>query len=213
MSTRFARLRKRVTIIEDEEDLRIAFKAIIDNSAQFTVINTYDSVEAAMSSLKRDKPDVVLIDIQLPGMDGVKGTALIREQLPHCEIVVMTVFEDSEIVFKALKAGANGYLTKSFGYNDLIKALDEIVKGGSPMSSRIARMVVEDYHINPKSPLSPRETEVIKLLSEGKTFSQISEELFIARETTKSHLRNIYLKLKVSRKSEALAVVQKEKYI
>lgn len=209
----FSKLKKRVIIIEDEEDLRVAFKAIIDNSSQFTVVNTYDSVEAAMTELKRDRPDVVLIDIQLPGMDGVKGTAMIREQMHHCEIIVMTVFEDSEIVFKALKAGANGYLTKSYGYNDLIKALDEIVKGGSPMSSSIARMVVEDYHVNPKSPLSPRETEVVKLLSEGKTFSQISEELFIARETTKSHLRNIYLKLKVSRKSEALAVVQKEKYI
>jgi DNA-binding NarL/FixJ family response regulator len=209
----FLKLKKRVVIIEDEEDLRITYKALIENSQSYSVINCYANCEDAIAHLKKDKPEIVLMDIELPGMDGVQGTTIIKERIPNCEIIMLTVYEDSELVFKALKAGAGGYLTKSAGYADLIKGLDEIVKGGAPMSSRIARMVIDNFHVNPNSPLSVRETQIVKLLAEGKTFSQISEELFIARETVKSHLRNIYTKLRVSKKSEALAKVQKEKYI
>lgn len=209
----FVELKKRVVIIEDEEDLRIAFNAVVNNSKSFTVVNVYESCERALKGLKQDKPDVVLMDIKLPGMDGVEGTAQIIKKLPHCEVIILTVYEESEHVFNALRAGASGYLAKSAGYADLIKGLEEIIKGGAPMSSNIARMVVDHYHVNKNSPFSARETQIVKLLAEGKTFSQISEECFIARETVKSHLRNIYFKLKVNRKSDALAKVHREKYI
>jgi DNA-binding NarL/FixJ family response regulator len=209
----FTKLKKRVVVVEDQEDLRIAFKAVIDNSQQFLVVATYDNCTDAISKIKKDKPDVVLMDIELPGLNGIQGTSIIKEKYPNCEVIMLTVYEDSDQVFKALKAGASGYIAKSAGYLEMITALEDIVKGGAPMSSRIARMVTDFFHINSNSPLSNRETQVLKLLAEGKTFTQISDELFIARETVKSHIRNIYAKLRVSRKSEALSEASRKKLI
>jgi DNA-binding NarL/FixJ family response regulator len=123
------------------------------------------------------------------------------------------VYEDSELVFEALKAGASGYITKSANYMELLSALEEIIRGGAPMSSRIARMVIDNHHINPNSPLTKRETTILQLISEGKTYTQISEELFISKETAKTHIKNIYSKLQVNSKSEALAKASVEKLI
>ena len=142
---------------------------------------------AKMPSLycNRDKPEIVLMDIELPGMNGIQGTKIIKDKSPHTDIIMVTVYEDSELVFEALKAGASGYITKSANYMELLSALEEIVKGGAPMSSRIARMVIDNFHVNPNSPLTKRETEILQLISEGKTYTQISEELFISKETAR----------------------------
>jgi DNA-binding NarL/FixJ family response regulator len=126
---------------------------------------------------------------------------------------MISVYDDSEMVFEALRSGASGYITKSSNYIELLSALEEIVKGGAPMSSKIARFVIESFHVNPNSPLSKRETQILQLISEGKTYSQISEDLFIAKETSKTHIRNIYSKLQVNSKSEALAKATSEKLI
>lgn len=126
---------------------------------------------------------------------------------------MVTVYEDSELVFEALKSGASGYITKSSNYVELLTALEEISRGGAPMSSRIARMVIDNFHVNPNSPLTRRETEILQLISEGKTYTQISEELFISKETSKTHIKNIYSKLQVNSRAEALAKANQDKLI
>lgn len=196
--------KNRVLIVDDDEIIRESFVYIVNNSEKFTVVGAYNSAEEAISEVGKKKPDIVLMDIKLPGMTGVEGTQRIKDQFPHVDVVIVSVHEDSDLVFNALRAGASGYITKSSNYLELIAALEEIKKGGVPISSKIAKMVVQSFHLNPHSPLTKREKEVLILISEGKTYTQISDQLFISKETAKSHIRNIYGKLQVNRKSEAI---------
>ncbi len=206
--------KKRVLIIEDDPEIRSSFTMIVDSSQKFTVVNAYSNCEDAIKHLNNDKPDIVLMDVELPGgMNGIKGTKIIKDKSPHSDIIMVTVYEDSEMVYEALKSGASGYITKSANYMELLSALEEITKGGAPMSSKIARMVIDNFHLNPNSPLTKRETEILQLISEGKTYTQISEELFISKETSKTHIKNIYSKLQVRSKSEAIAKANQEKLI
>lgn len=205
--------KKKVAIVEDDPEIRESFSLIVNSSQQFTVVGAYGNCEDAIAALNRDKPEIVLMDIELPGMNGIRGTQIIRDKSPGTEIIMVTVYEDSDLVFEALKAGASGYITKSANYTELLSALEEIVRGGAPMSSRIARMVIDNYHINPNSPLTKRETTILQLISEGKTYTQISEELFISKETAKTHIKNIYSKLQVNSKSEAIAKANHDKLI
>ncbi|MFZ5970982.1 MAG: response regulator [Bacteroidota bacterium] len=206
--------KKRVLIVEDDPEIRNSFALIVNSSQKFYVANSYGSCEEAIKHLNSDRPDIVLMDIELPGgMNGIQGTKIIKEKHPHAEIVMVTVYEDSELVFEALKSGASGYITKSANYLELLTALEEIIKGGAPMSSKIARLVIDNFHVNPNSPLTKRETEILQLISEGKTYTQISEELFISKETSKTHIKNIYSKLQVKSKSEAIAKANLEKLI
>lgn len=205
--------KKRVMIVEDDQEIRNSFTLIVNSSQKFTVVNAYGNCEDAISNILRDKPEIVLMDIELPGMNGIQGTKIIKDKSPHIDIIMVSVYEDSELVFEALKAGASGYITKSSNYMELLSALEEIMKGGAPMSSRIARMVIDNFHVNPNSPLTKRETEILQLISEGKTYTQISEELFISKETSKTHIKNIYSKLQVNSKSEAIAKANLEKLI
>lgn len=205
--------KKRVMIVEDDQEIRNSFTLIVNSSQKFMVVSAYGSCEDAIDNLNRDKPEIVLMDIELPGMNGIQGTKIIKDKNPYTDIIMVSVYEDSELVFEALKAGASGYITKSANYMELLAALEEIVKGGAPMSSRIARMVIDNFHVNPNSPLTKRETEILQLISEGKTYTQISEELFISKETAKTHIKNIYSKLQVNSKSEAIAKANLEKLI
>jgi DNA-binding NarL/FixJ family response regulator len=206
--------KKRVLIVEDDSEIRNSFSLIVNSSPNFFTVNAYSSCEEAIKNLHHDKPDIVLMDIELPGgMNGIQGSKIIRDKAQQASIVIVTVFEDSELVFEALKAGALGYITKSANYMELLSALEEIAKGGAPMSSKIARMVIDNLHLNPNSPLTKRETEILQLISEGKTYTQISEELSISKETSKTHIKNIYHKLQVRSKSEALAKASLEKLI
>lgn len=206
-------LKKRVMIVEDDQEIRESFSLIVNSSDRFTVTGAYGNCEDAIAALNRDKPEIVLMDIELPGMNGIKGTQIVRDKSQNTEVIMVTVYEDSDLVFEALKAGASGYITKSANYTELLSALEEIVRGGAPMSSRIARMVIDNYHINPNSPLTKRETTILQLISEGKTYTQISEELFISKETAKTHIKNIYSKLQVNSKSEAIAKANHDKLI
>jgi DNA-binding NarL/FixJ family response regulator len=176
-------------------------------------MGSYETSEDAISNLSKNKPDIILMDIELPGKSGIDATAIIKDKHPHIEIVIITVHEDNELVFNALRAGATGYITKSANYLEILSALDEVIRGGSPMSTKIARMVTHNFHINPNSPFTKREKEVLHLIAEGKTYTQISAELFISRETTKTHIRNIYFKLQVNKKSDALEIASKNRYI
>jgi DNA-binding NarL/FixJ family response regulator len=205
--------KKRVLIVEDDVEIRNSFSLIVNSSQKFMVINAYGSCEEAIENIHRDRPEIVLMDIELPGINGIQGTRIIKDKTSHTDIIMVSVYEDSELVFEALKAGASGYITKSANYLELLSALDEITKGGAPMSSKIARMVIDNFHVNPNSPLTKRETEILQLISEGKTYTQISEELFISKETAKTHIKNIYSKLQVNSKSEAIAKANQQRLI
>lgn len=204
---------KRVVIIEDNELLNEAFCAVINQSERFRIAGSYFNCESALAQLSQDKPDVVLMDIQLPGMDGVTGTKMIKKQWPTALVVIITVFEDSSYVFDALCAGATGYLTKNLSSARLIEALEEAVEGGAPMSMNIAKMVVGSFRKNHESILSERETEVITLLAQGKSYKSIGDTLFISRNTIKFHIKNIYEKLQVNSREMAIREASEKRYI
>lgn len=205
--------KKKVIVIEDQEELRYSFELIINGSDKFFVHRTYENAEDALKEIHKSQPDIAMVDLELPGINGIEAIKLIKEKSPKTECVIVTVYEDSELVFEGLKAGAGGYIIKNANYIEIIQALEEVGKGGAPMSSQIARMVIQNFHVNPNSPLSSRETDVLKLIAEGKSYTQISEELFISKETARSHIKNIYLKLNVNSKSEAISKAKKDHLI
>jgi len=203
----------RISIVEDNDIVREGFKLLINSLSDHEVVATYGSCEEAIKHLDKDQPDIVLMDIELPGMNGIEGTRIIKKQHPDIEILVITVHDDSDLVFQALVAGASGYITKNAPHNKILDAINEIRQKGAPMSSKIARLVVESFQRNQNSPLSPRETQVLELLAEGKSYSVIADELFIHKETVKSHIKNIYYKLQVNSKAAAIEVAKKNKLI
>lgn len=203
----------KVLIIEDNKEIRESFSLLINSLSKHTLVGAYDNCEDAIKNILKDKPELILMDINLPGMDGIAGTAEIKKLLPKVQIIIVSVFENSEQIFNALCAGAIGYITKTSGYDQILSAIDQAEAGGAPMSVNIAKLVVQSFHINPKSPLSTRETEVLTLLANGKIYDKIAEELSISKETVKFHIKNIYLKLQVVSRSEAIDVAKKNKFI
>ncbi len=202
-----------IWLVEDDAFLRESYTSIINTTAQFQVTQSFGTGEQMLRALTKGAPHIMLMDIELPGLNGVQCTERVREKRPEVVVIMVTVYDDSELVFNSLKAGASGYITKSSNYEQLINAITDIAAGGAPMSSKIARMVIESFHLNRNSPLSKRESQILQLVASGFTFTQISEQLFIARETTKTHVRNIYRKLQVSCRADAIAIATKEHLI
>lgn len=201
----------RIVIIEDNEDFRGVLKLLIDSTQNFKVVNSYSSCEEALPDIEEDTPEIVMIDLNLPGMNGIEGTKRIKGKLPLVNILVVSDIGNKDMVIKAFSAGAVGYLTKDVDYMEVISALKEVVAGGSPMSKKVSRLLVESFYHRAKSPLSSRETEVLQLLAKGKTYKEIAETLFVHPETIKSHLKNIYAKLDVHNKTNAImTAIQKD---
>lgn len=153
------------------------------------------------------------MDIDLPGMNGIEGTRYVKSILPKKNVIIITIFENSERVFEALCAGATGYLTKSSKHTQLLDALDEVLQGGAPMSANIARMVIRSFHRQDSNLLSDREIDVLRLLVEGKSYKTISEKLDISLSTVKFHIKNIYVKLQVGNKEDAIAKAKSQHII
>lgn len=204
---------KRITIVEDDNIIRNAFVTLLQQSGEYIVANSYSNAEAAIKNVVSDAPDICLMDIELPGMNGIEAIPKIKALSPSTQVVVVTVYENDDLVFKALCEGASGYLTKNMPNQKLIESLKELENGGAPMSTNIARLVVSSFHKNRQSPLTARELEVMELLSSGKSYSTIADQLFVDKETVKSHIKNIYLKLEVHSKAEAIEKAKKSKYI
>lgn len=195
----------RVAIVEDDAEIRKALAALLDESPGFRCVGTHGDCESAIAALDAEHPDVVLMDIVLPGMSGIQGAAEIRRRLPDADVVMLTVHPDDTYVYDALAAGAAGYLLKESKTERILDAIREVRRGGAPMSPAIARRVVESFRRAKESPLSARETEVLGLLCQGRSYGDAARALFISEETIHFHIKNIYRKLEVHSKSAAVA--------
>lgn len=198
-----------VAIIEDEKQIRESLAILINGSEGFVCLNALENAEDAIAAIPGLEVDVVLTDIHLPAKDGIQCIAELKPLCPDVQFVMCTSFEDTDSVFRALKAGATGYLTKTTQPSKLLDAIVEVHKGGSPMSSHIARKVVAsflpDTRPNPElQKLSEREKEILQFLSMGLRYKEIADKLFLSTETVRTHIRNIYEKLQVNSRTEAL---------
>lgn len=194
-----------VAIVEDDAEIRQLVQLIVDGSPGFSCKLAYPDAESALAELATYPPDVVLMDIHLPGQSGIEAVAQLREQVPHLDILMLTVQEDDDSVFRSLCAGATGYLLKETPPAQLLAAIEEAAAGGSPMSPQIARRVVRSFRVQqPTSPLSSRETEVLRMLCDGETYKTIAEALFVSANTVKAHIKHIYEKLHVHSRAEAV---------
>jgi DNA-binding NarL/FixJ family response regulator len=199
-----------VSIVDDEAGLRQSIAAFINGASGFKCVSTYGNARDALRNLPQDAPDVVLMDIHMRGMDGVECAARLKAGNPKMQIVMLTVYEDSEQIFKALSVGASGYMLKRLTPARLLEAIREVQEGGSPMSSSIARKVVASFQEpssagSSSSPLSAREQMVIVRLAKGAPYKQIAAELDITVPTVRNYLRRVYEKLHVQTRTEAVA--------
>ncbi|HHY85955.1 MAG TPA: response regulator transcription factor [Verrucomicrobia bacterium] len=199
-----------VSLVEDSEKFRTTLAKVINRSEGFRCVSQYGSAEEALKGLPSDKPDVVLMDINLPGMSGVECVRQLKQMLPDVQVIMLTVYEDTENIFNALAAGATGYLLKRTPQDKLLEGIREVHRGGSPMTTHIARKVVLSFKQSaPSAPptenLSPREQEVLDYLAQGFLYKEIAEKLGISYETVHTYIRRIYEKLQVRTRTEAVA--------
>jgi DNA-binding NarL/FixJ family response regulator len=200
----------RVALVEDQPEIRANWKRLLDSFGDFECICTCASAEEALRVLPEVRPDVVLMDIYLPRMSGIECTARLKALMPKAQVVILTVVDDDELVFLALEAGADGYLLKRTKPADLRAALLDVFTGGAPMSSEIARRVVEFFRKQARTRgetthLSAREEEVLVLLSRGFQNKEIADHLSLSLDTVRSHLKHIYEKMHVRSRTEAVA--------
>ena len=200
-----------VSIVEDNEQLRVTLARVLNRAEGFKCVSHYGSAEDALKGLPTDKPDVVLMDINLPGMNGVECVRLLKQSLPTVQVIMLTAYEDTENIFNSLAAGASGYLLKRSKSAEIIEAIHDVRSGGSPMTTHIARKVVQSFQqrsvmpLAPDDELSPREQEVLNCLAQGLMYKEISDKLGIGFETVRTYIRRIYEKLHVRTRTEAVA--------
>jgi len=199
-----------VSIIEDDAQARRILAGWLSRASGFRLVGDWGDAESALESLPEKKPNVVLMDINLPGISGVEAVAKLKPSLPDTQFVMLTVYEDSDHIYAALAAGASGYLLKQTPREALLSALQDVHRGGSPMTSNIARKVVQSFRQKPAGvsadgDLSPREQEVLGMLSRGYLYKEITDLLNIAGPTVNTYLRRVYEKLLVRSRGQAVA--------
>ncbi len=202
-----------VAIVEDDPDIRQTLGLIIDGTPGYSCQHTFEDCESALDPITSFQPDVVLMDINLPGMDGLEGVRQLTRRLPDLSIVMLTVHTDDQSLFDALRAGASGYLLKSTPPTQLLEAIKTVNEGGAPMSSKMARKVLASFRSTQDTPLSDRETEILKLLCDGHNYKIIAEQLHVSGHTVRSHIKNIYQKLHVNSRAEAVRKAMKDKLV
>ena len=200
-----------VSIIEDDSQARQILSDWIRRAEGFRLVSEHGNAESALASLPKELPTVVLTDINLPGMNGIEAVRRLKPLMPHAQFVMLTVYEDADHIFQALAAGATGYLLKQTPRHELLGALKQVHSGGSPMTSNIARKVVQSFQQRPApsadgdAELSPREREVLELLARGYLYKEIAESLEISLPTVNTYIRRIYEKLHVRSRAQAVA--------
>jgi DNA-binding NarL/FixJ family response regulator len=203
-----------VSIVEDDRAARETLLALLEGEGAqpgLKCIGCYSTGEAALKGIPADRPDVALVDIKLPGMSGIECVARLRTRMPDLHVLMLTTFDDSDLIFDSLRAGAQGYLLKKMISADLIDAVEQVHAGGAPMSMQIARKVVDHFHrrrqVAPEvERLTSREQEILALLARGKLYKEIGNRLGISISTVRAHLRHIYEKLHVRSRTEATAL-------
>ncbi len=198
-----------VAIVEDNETVRQTLKELIDAAPRLRCVGTYATAKEAIIEIPKVRPEVVLMDIHLPGESGIACTAKLKARLPNLQVIILTVYKDIEVIFQALKAGASGYLLKRVATDDVLRAITEVHSGGAPMTGEIARLIVQSFQKTSTSSmdeqgLTPRELEILALLCEGITNKEIATRLGISAETVRTHLGHIYEKLHVQGRTEAV---------
>lgn len=198
----------RTILIEDSATVRGMLAEVVQKSPALSLLAQFGTAEEAIANAARLAPDVAVVDIMLPGMDGISCIAALKKAVPGCQILMLTAFEDAERVFSALKAGASGYLVKSSNPNDLVQGIQDVWSGGAPMSASVARMVVESFHSASMTPrfhmLTSREEEILSLLAQGHLTKEIADAVGVSYTTVRFHLRNIYTKLHVNSRTQAV---------
>ena len=196
-----------VSIVEDDAQVRATLGRLIDSSPGYRCVSQHPSAENALQEIPKVKPDVTLMDINLPGLNGVECTRRLKPKLPATQIIMLTVYQNTEHIFNALAAGATGYLLKQTPPDELLAAIRNVHEGGSPMSSHIARKIVQSFQrpTSPEEDLSPREAQVLDLLAKGYLYKEIAETMKVTYATVHTHIRHIYEKLHVRSRTEAVA--------
>jgi DNA-binding NarL/FixJ family response regulator len=202
-----------VSIVEDNDQLRGTLARVLNRADGFQCVGEHGTAEAALEEIPKEKPEVVLMDINLPGMNGVECVRKLKPLLPKTHMIMLTVYEDTENIFNALAAGATGYMLKRTPRDELLAAIQDVLRGGSPMSAHIARKVVQSFQrpaaatatATEEAALSPREKEVLDCLAQGFLYKEIAEKLGISYETVHTYIRRIYEKLQVRTRTEAVA--------
>jgi len=214
----------KVAIIEDQRTIREGLAALVSGTDGFRCTGSYESMEEALKKIRpnapdaEDTPDVVLLDIGLPGMSGIEGIGSLRERFPAMPVLMLTVYKDDDRIFKAICAGARGYLLKKTPPARLLESLREVVGGGAPMSPEIARRVLEVFqHLHPPVNvdyrLTPHEMRLLKLLVEGHNYKTAAEAVGTTVHAVSFHMKNIYEKLEVHSKSEAVAKALRDRIV
>lgn len=201
----------KVAIVEDTDDIRKGLAELINSDSDFECVETYRNGQDALEHLPALKPDVVLMDINMPGMSGIECVRKLKPLMPATQFVMSTIYEDDDSIFESLKAGATGYLLKKTKPERILEAIHEVYNGGSPMSWQIARRVIGTFHENTirGDELTEREQEILNELSKGLRYKEIAGKLFISTETVRTHVRKIYEKLQVHSRTDALNKIQK----
>jgi DNA-binding NarL/FixJ family response regulator len=205
----------KIIIIEDQDEIRKGYEILINQSEEFECTG-YETAEAAIKEIRKINPDIILMDVNLPGMNGIEATRLLKEKYPQLLILMFTVYENNTNVFDALEAGASGYILKQSTPAQLLEAIKDLYNGGSPMSSQIARKVVSYFQkkklfVHKDTELTGREKEVLELLAAGFRNKEAAEKLSVTVSTVKSHIYSIYQKLHVSSRVEMINKINSRK--
>ena len=209
----------RVAIFEDNKHLRESLYYLINGTPGFSCTGAYPDCNDAVFQITKDTPDVILMDIEMPGLNGIQGVKLIKSKFPQVHVLMQTIFHDENNIFDAICAGASGYILKSTTPAEYITAIKDVYNGGSPMTGAIARKVLELFQKNIQVEakkdyqLTPKEKEMLQFMVQGKSFKMIAEAAGISYETVRTHMKNIYAKLHVNSNTEAVSKVLKEKLL
>jgi DNA-binding NarL/FixJ family response regulator len=206
----------KVALVDDNVDLREGLQIVLkEHSDEFECIGAFGDAETALKKIPELKPDVVLMDINLPGISGIECLKQLKPKLPNLDVIMLTVFADDDTVFDSLCAGACGYITKNASPEKILDAIRDVRDGGAPMSGRIARMVVTSFKApgDASAQLTDREKEVLDQLCKGKSYKMVADALNITHDTVRHHIKNIYKKLEVHSVSEAILKTMKKKII
>jgi DNA-binding NarL/FixJ family response regulator len=195
-----------VSIVEDDHETRASLAELIRNTPGLSCLGTYATAESALVGIPTERPDVVLVDIRLPGISGIQCVARLKSQMPDLQLLMVTTYEERELIFDSLRAGASGYILKKASRAELVQAVEQVHVGGAPMSMPIARKLVSYFQRSPGSEmdsLTGREQEILRLLARGDQYKQIAEKLGISLDTVRTHVRHVYEKLHVRSRTAA----------